>query len=328
MKILITGGAGYIGSTICSALYDQGHEVVVIDNLSTSVKTTPSVENFYELDIGNIEALKQIESDHKDIDAIIHCAAKIIVPESVSNPNIYYQENVVKTVTFFNWVKRLNISKIIFSSTASLYKSSNDHIVSEISELNPTSPYAKTKLAMEFILEDFCNAYQMNCISLRYFNPIGADPKMRSGPNFKESTHLLGKLIQASESENKKFTVTGNKWDTKDGTGIRDYVHVWDLAEAHVKAIEMISSITSESNRFIPINIGSGGGLTVKEMITIFEEVVGIELDIKITDPRPGDISGNFADITKAKSILNWQPRMSIEQGIADAIKWHRKQSF
>ena len=325
MKILITGGAGYIGSTICSALEDKGYEVIIIDNLSSEGSKVSNSPNFYQNDIGNIKALKQIELDHKNIHAVIHCAAKIVVPESVSNPSEYYQENVIKTLTLLNWMKEANISNIIFSSTASLYRSIDEQIVSETSELQPSSPYAKTKLSMEFILEDFCKAYGMKCVSLRYFNPIGADPKMRSGPDFSISTHLLGKLIQAYESKNKRFTITGNKWYTKDGTGIRDYVHVWDLAEAHLKALEQINVITSEHLPFIPINIGSGSGLTVKEMISVFEEVVGIELETTIIEPRPGDVAGNFADITTAKDLLNWEPRMSIEQGIADAIKWYRK---
>ncbi len=328
MKILITGGAGYIGSTICSALEDKGHEIIIIDNLSSNGSKKKSCQNFYQNDISNIKALNQIESEHKNIDAVIHCAAKIVVPESVSNPSKYYEENVTKTLTLLNWMKKANISNIIFSSTASLYRSAEDQVVTENSELQPSSPYAKTKLSMEFILEDFCNAYKMKCISLRYFNPIGADPKMRSGPNFSNSTHLLGKLIQAYESEDKKFTITGNNWNTKDGTGIRDYVHVWDLAEAHLKALERINSITSTLSPFIPINIGSGTGLTVKEMVSIFEEVVGIELNTKIMEPRPGDVAGNFADITNAKNLLDWEPRMSIEQGIADAIKWYRKKSI
>jgi UDP-glucose 4-epimerase len=327
MKVLVTGGSGYIGSTICSALEDAGHMPIIIDSLATGNPDFIGNRTFYQIDISDKNELNKVLESHKDLYAVIHCAAKIIVPESVSNPIGYYQENVVKNLSMLNTIKNSSIKRIIFSSTAALYNSTQNVQVSENTDLKPISPYAKTKLAMEFAIEDYCIAYGLRGVSLRYFNPIGADPKMRSGPNLKKSTHIVGKLIEVSENPHIKFEIAGNNWNTKDGTAIRDYIHVWDLAAAHIKALEKIDSITDEKEPFIAINIGSGMGITVKEMIAAFEEITGNDI-IQIQAPkRPGDTIGNYADITKAYTQLDWYPRMSLEQGLADAIKWHKKQS-
>ena len=325
MKVLVTGGAGYIGSTVCSALEDNGHQVIVLDSLVKGSPTFVTDKIFYKGDISDKNILLRLLSEHPDISAVIHCAARIIVPESVEKPYLYYKDNVAKSLEFFKHLSETNINRIVFSSSASIYEGDSGCIVTEESPINPTSPYAKTKLATEMVLEDFCRAYGMHGISLRYFNPIGADPKMRSGPYDKLPTHIFGKLLSVSDKSEDLFEITGYEWPTRDGTGIRDYLHVWDLALAHVNAIENFDVISDGESSFMAINIGTGIGTTVMEFIKAFEEVRGLEIPQKKSHPRPGDNAGVFASNDKAKRILDWTPRMSLEQGIADGIKWSNK---
>ena len=327
MEVLVTGGAGYIGSTVCSALSDNDHEVVILDSLAKGNSTFITDKTFYKGDISDRTILLRILDEHPDISAVIHCAALILVPESVEKPYLYYRENVSKSLEFFKILSELNINRIVFSSSASIYEANSGRIVTESSPLKPISPYAKTKLAIEMVLEDFCTAYGMRGISLRYFNPIGADPKMRSGPYDKSPSHIFGKLLSVSEGDQDLFEITGNEWATRDGTGIRDYLHVWDLSIAHVKAIENFEKIFDNGPSFVPINLGTGIGTTVTEFVTAFEEVRGVEIQQQKSPPRPGDSAGVFASNEKAKTLLDWTPRMSLEQGIADGITWSNKKS-
>ncbi len=328
MKVLVTGGAGYIGSTVCSALEDKGHTPIIIDSLVTGKEEFISGRAFYKADINNKPVLKKIFEDHPDISITIHCAGLIIVPESTTDPYKYYEENLIKSIHLFKNLLDLNNLKIIFSSTASLYKSVDGSMVTEESELSPQSPYAKTKLAIEMVLEDFSKAYNLEVISLRYFNPIGADPKMRSGPHLANPTHIVGKLVESAKSKNSTFTITGTNWNTRDGTGIRDYIHVWDLAQAHVSAVEYFDKIITPSVRYHTINLGTGEGTTVSELITAFEEINGFDIIKTNSEPRDGDVAGGYTNRDKALNLLGWEPRMSLEQGLADALKWSNKNNL
>ncbi|MFL2756546.1 MAG: UDP-glucose 4-epimerase GalE [Dehalococcoidia bacterium] len=325
MKVLVTGGAGYIGSTVCSALEDKGHTPIIIDSLVTGKEEFISERVFYKADINNRTVLKKIFKDHPDISITIHCAGLIIVPESTIDPYKYYEENLIKSIHLFKNLLALNNLKLIFSSTASLYKSVDGSMLTEESELSPQSPYAKTKLAIEMVLEDFSKAYNLEVISLRYFNPIGADPKMRSGPHLANPTHIVGKLVESAKSKNSTFTITGTNWNTRDGTGIRDYIHVWDLAQAHVSAVEYFDKIITPSARYHTINLGTGEGTTVSELITAFEEINGFDIIKTKSEPRDGDVAGGYTNRDKALTLLGWEPRMSLEQGLADALKWSNK---
>ena len=325
MKVLVTGGAGYIGSTVCSALEDKGHTPIIIDSLVTGKEEFISERVFYKADINNRTVLKKIFKDHPDISITIHCAGLIIVPESTIDPYKYYEENLIKSIHLFKNLLALNNLKLIFSSTASLYKSVDGSMLTEESELSPQSPYAKTKLAIEMVLEDFSKAYNLEVISLRYFNPIGADPKMRSGPHLANPTHIVGKLVESAKSKNSTFTITGTNWNTRDGTGIRDYIHVWDLAQAHVSAVEYFDKIITPSARYHTINLGTGEGTTVSELITAFEEINGFDIIKTNSEPRDGDVAGGYTNRDKALTLLGWEPRMSLEQGLADALKWSNK---
>jgi UDP-glucose 4-epimerase len=324
MKVLVTGGAGYIGSTICSALEDAGHLPIILDSLVTGKKEFVKNRNFYHSDITDKNTLKQLFLDHPDITHAIHCAALIIVPESVEKPYEYYKENVSKSNELFKQLLELGCKNIVFSSSASIYDTTPDFMVTEKSPLKANSPYAKTKLMMEMILEDYCNAYQgMKAISLRYFNPIGADPKMRTGNHAKNASHVVAKLVDTALGKLPEFCITGVNWPTRDGSGIRDYIHVWDLALAHVKAIEKFENVFSnQKSTYAVINIGTGYGVTVKELVTAFENVYGKVLPKKESEARLGDVAGSFANADSALKLLNWEASLNIESAICDALKW------
>lgn len=326
MKVLVTGGAGYIGSTVCSALLDRGHEPVILDSLVTGREEFTKGKTFYKGDIADKDILEKIFKEHPDIKCTIHFAALIVVPDSVSNPYGYYTENVAKSLELFKNLNRLGCKNIIFSSSASIYDDVDNFMVTEKSPLNPRSPYARTKYMMEMILKDFCDAYDMRGIALRYFNPIGADPSMRSGVHVQFPSHVLGKLVDTALGKNPVFQITGVDWPTRDGSGIRDYIHVWDLAEAHVKAIENFDVAFKKSENpdghYLVINLGTGKGVTVKELVNAFEKVYNQTINKVETDPRPGDVAGSFTNADTALKLLGWKAEKSIEEGISDALKW------
>jgi len=278
MKVLISGGVGYIGSTIASALLDGGHTPVLLDSLVTGRKEFTKDRIFYEADIADRAMVRTIFSDHPDIEATIHCAALIVVPESVAKPYEYYKENVVKSMEFFKLLAELGQKRVVFSSSAAVYDVVPGFMVTEESPLRPLSPYSRTKYMMEMVLKDFCSAYGLNAIALRYFNPI------------------------------------------------RDYIHVWDLAQAHIRAVERFDSVIEQGREedapYTVINLGTGQGVTVKEFVVAFEDVYGQKLPVSLQPPRPGDVAGSYANADKAARLLGWKAELPIEQGIADALKW------
>jgi UDP-glucose 4-epimerase len=326
MKFLITGGAGYIGSTVASALEDEGHIPIIMDSLVTGRVEFTKNRIFYQADIADKEALQKIFSDHPDIEACLHCAALIVVPESVSEPYLYYRENVAKSLELFMNLHHLGCDKVVFSSSASIYALVPGFMVTEQSPLEPGSPYARTKYMMEMVLSDMCAAYGMRGIALRYFNPIGADMKMRSGVHVKDPSHVLGKLVETALGINPEFHITGTNYETRDGTGIRDYIHIWDLARAHVSALTDFDAVferagNPESN-YLVINLGTGLGVTVRELVTAFENVYGQTIQKREMPPRPGDVAGAYANADTALRLLKWKAELPIEQGILDALKW------
>ena len=246
------------------------------------------------------------------------------MPESVEKPYDYYKENVAKSNELFKNLIDLGCNHLVFSSSAAIYDVVPNFMVTEDSPLKPGSPYARTKLMMEMILEDYCAAYpNMKAVSLRYFNPIGADPKMRSGNHSKIATHVVAKLVETALGKNPEFCITGVKWPTRDGSGIRDYIHVWDLALAHVKAIENFDHIfKNKKETYTAINIGSGTGVTVKELVKAFETVYGRSLPKKETEPRLGDVAGAYANSDNALKLLKWKTSFNTESAIRDALKW------
>ena len=326
MKFLITGGAGYIGSTVASALEDAGHTPVILDSLVTGRIEFTKGRIFYQGDIADRNVIERIFTDHPDIYAVLHCAALIVVPESVSKPYEYYRENVSKSNEMFHILNELGCKRIVFSSSAAIYDKVDQFMVTEEAPLAPGSPYARTKFIMEMVLKDTCRAYGMKGIALRYFNPIGADPKYRTGIHIKEPSHVLGKLVDTALGKQEYFTITGTNWPTRDGSGIRDYIHVWDLAAAHLQALtnfdRAFERAGNPEDNYLVINLGSGKGVTVFELVEAFERAYGQKINKRTAEPRPGDIAGAYANADKAKKLLGWEAKLSIDEGIRSALEW------
>jgi UDP-glucose 4-epimerase len=332
MKVLVTGGAGYIGSTTCFALTDAGHEVVILDSLVNGKEEYTKGFSFYRGDIADKEVIDIIFKDHPDIECCLHFAALIVIPESVANPYKYYRENVLKSLELFKILDDKGCKKIVFSSSASIYDLVEDFKVDESAPKRPINPYSRSKYMMEMVLEDMAKATDIKGIALRYFNPIGADPKMRTGPYDPAPSHVLGKMVNVALGEDEIFRITGTDYTTRDGSGIRDYVHVWDLARAHVLAAEKYDEIFAQiDDEYIPINLGTGDGVTVFELVEAFEAVWGDEINKENAPARPGDTAGAYANCERAEKLLGWKAELSVKQGIEDALKWtnrYRKQKL
>lgn len=349
MKVLMAGGAGFIGSTVASACLDDGIVPVILDNLSTGRPEFTRDRIFYHGDIADGPLVDRIFADHPDIEAVVHAAALIVVPESVARPLHYYRENVAKSIDFIDHVVRNGCARYLFSSSAAIYAPAGDGSVDEDSPIEPSSPYARTKAMIEQILADTAAATPLRALSLRYFNPIGADPTMRTGLQLRQPSHALGKLIGAYAVD-EEFLITGVDWPTRDGSGIRDYIHVWDLARAHVQALRRFdlilppagaSAVGSASagasvagasvagadgpvraGGTLAINLGTGDGTTVRELVAAFRGVVDRPLRVRETGPRPGDQAGSFTRIGRARQLLDWKPELTVADGIRDSLRW------
>jgi UDP-glucose 4-epimerase len=326
MKVLIAGGAGFIGSTVASACLDSGLTPVILDNLSTGRAEFVKDRIFYRGDIADGRLIDRIFAEHPDIEAAVHAAALIVVPESVEEPLRYYRENVAKSIELVDHLVRNGCGKLLFSSSAAIYQPGEDFSVDESSPHSPLSPYARTKALTEAILQDAARAYDLRVISLRYFNPIGADPTMRTGLQLSQPTHVLGKMITAAENGD-VFTVTGTDWPTRDGSGIRDYIHVWDLALAHVQALRRFDKVLAADGgkRYEAINVGTGTGITVRELLAAFEEALGRPITSVEAGRRPGDSPGCYARTERAGELLDWRATLSVADGIRHSLQWSRK---
>ena len=327
MKVLVTGGAGYIGSTTAKALESAGHTPVILDSLLTGPRVFVRDRVFYEGDIADRALLRRIVDEHPDLDCTIHMAARIVVPESVAMPYVYYRDNVARSLDLFDELNALGKTRVVFSSSASLYDTPADGFeVDESSPLAPPSPYARTKLMMEQILADLAEATDLRAIMLRYFNPIGADPDLETGVYAREPSHVLGQLVLAATGQRDAFTITGTEHPTKDGTGVRDYLHIWDLAQAHVAAVERFDAVLEQTGTTSTvINIGTGEGVTVRELIATFEGVFGRPVPTVEAPPRPGDAVGAYANVNKARELLKWSAQHTLADGIASALAWNAK---
>ena len=325
MKVLVTGGAGFIGSTVAGACLDSGLVPVVLDDLSAGRREFTAGRIAYEGAITDAALVDRIFDEHPDIAAVVHCAARIVVPESVAQPAAYYDNNVVGTLRLVEQLLRRGCTRLLFSSSASIYAapaSGDDFGVDESAPLAPSSPYARSKAMTEQMLADISAATDLRVLSLRYFNPIGADPQLRTGLQHHTPSHALGKLITAYEA-GETFTVTGTDWPTRDGSAIRDFVHVWDLARAHVAALTRFdTALDGATHR--PVNLGTGSGTTVRELVDAFREVAG---DLKVEDGprRPGDVVGAYARAGTAERLLGWRAERSVKDGVRDALAWNAR---
>lgn len=325
MKILVTGGAGYIGSHTVLELLQAGHEVTVIDNLSNSKeeslrrveKLTQKNLSFQQLDLSDRASLKDLFSS-EEIEAVIHFAGLKAVGESVSRPLDYYRNNVTGTLILLEEMAAAGVKKIVFSSSATVYGDPATVPIREDFPLGPTNPYGRTKLMIEEILRDLGSAQpDWEITLLRYFNPIGAHPSGQIGedPNGIPN-NLLPFISQVAVGKRDRLRVFGNDYPTRDGTGVRDYIHVVDLALGHLKALE-----NSRPGTGI-YNLGTGLGYSVLEMITAFEQAAGRKIPYEIVERRPGDIAECYADPSRAKSRLGWSAKRGIEEMCADAWRW------
>jgi UDP-glucose 4-epimerase len=318
VKVLITGGAGYIGSTVASACSDAGIVPVILDSLVTGRREFAVDRPFYQGDIADGSLVDRIFAEHPDISAVIHCAALVVVPDSVADPVGYYRANVAKSLEFVAHLLRNGCGRLIFSSSAAIYRAGEDLTVDEDSAINPQSPYARTKAVCEAMFTDIATGERLRVLSLRYFNPIGADPKMRTGLQLPQPTHALGKMIQAQE-EGVPFVITGTDWPTRDGSGIRDYIHVWDLATAHVAALTRFDALPGPVT---VINLGAGTGTTVRELLDMFNRVSDRPIGAREAGRRPGDTAGAYTRTGRALSLLAWRPQYDIADGIRHSLQW------
>jgi UDP-glucose-4-epimerase GalE len=325
MKVLITGGAGFIGSTIASAFAECGITPVILDSLVTGRPEFAADRVFYQGDIGDGEIVDRIFREHPDIRGTIHCAALIVVPDSMTDPLRYYTVNVAKTISLAEHLMRNRCMRMVFASTAGMYRPEADLSVTEQSELEPQNPYTRSKMMAELLLEDFTAAYDLRVISLRYLNPIGADPRLRTGLQSSRPTHALGKMIEAY-GRSEPFLVTGTGWPTRDGTAIRDYIHVWDIARAFVEAFSRFDDIIPQGrvSGYEVINLGTGDGTTVRELMDAFRAVVGDGFQAAEAAARPGDVVGAYIKPEKAFDVLRWKPEYTVEDAIRHSLEWAR----
>ena len=291
---------------------------MILDSLVTGRREFTAGRVFYRGEICDGPLIDRVFAEHPDIFAVIHCAALIVVPDSVVNPVGYYRENVTKSLEFVGHLLRSGCERMIFSSSAAIYKASEDLTVDEDSPIDPQSPYARTKAVCEAMFADIAAAESLHVLSLRYFNPIGADPKMRTGLQLRRPTHALGKMIEARDGHI-PFVITGTDWPTRDGSGIRDYIHVWDLATAHVAALTRLDTLSGPVN---VINLGTGSGTTVKELLDLFNRVSDRPIQAREAGRRPGDTAGAYTRVDRAERLLAWQPQYDIAEGIHHSLQW------
>lgn len=321
MKVLVLGGAGYIGSHTVFELIDNGIETVVIDNLETGfIEAVHPEAAFYKGDLRDREFLDRVLSKENDIDAVIHFAANSQVGESMINPLKYYDNNLCGTKTLLEALVAHGIDKVVFSSTAATYGEPESVPISENDKTVPTNCYGETKLSMEKMFRWVGQAHGLRFVSLRYFNACGAHVSGKIGEAHNPESHLIPLILQVPNGQRKSISVFGTDYPTKDGTCIRDYIHVTDLADAHILAVKYLMA-GNESNIF---NLGNGVGFTVREVIEMAEKVTGQSIKVVEADRREGDPAVLIASSDKAKKILGWKPKHnSLKDIISTAWEWH-----
>ena len=334
-KILVTGGAGYIGSHTCIALHQAGYDVVVYDNLSNSSieainrasKLAGQPIEFIEGDIRDAKLLKQVFAEH-DFFGVIHFAGLKAVGESVAKPLLYYNNNVSGTIILLEVMAETNVKNLVFSSSATVYGDPEVLPIDETSPRSCTNPYGQSKLTVEHILQDLAATNDgWNLIPLRYFNPVGAHPSGQIGEDPNDiPNNLMPYISQVAVGKLEKLSIFGNDYPTVDGTGVRDFIHVTDLAQGHVAALNYLQQQVSLSHTssvgFLPINLGTGKGTSVLELVTAFSEVSGQDIPYQFAARRAGDIASCYASADKAKDLLGWEAKLSITEMCQDTWRW------
>jgi UDP-glucose 4-epimerase len=320
MAVLVTGGAGYIGSHMVLELLDAGKQVVVLDNLSTGFRwAVPQEASFVVGDVGDQALVSKILNEH-GIDSILHFAAKIVVPESVTDPLAYYFNNTVKTRALIETAVEKGIKQFVFSSTAAVYGNAEAPLITEDMPLLPINPYGRSKLMSEWMLQDAHTAHGLRYAILRYFNVAGADPKGRSGQSTPQATHLIKVAAQAALGQRPHLDVFGTDYDTPDGTCVRDYIQVNDLARAHLVALEHLRNGVDCTI----MNCGYGHGASVLEVVDVVKKVSGVDFEVHLSSRRVGDPAQLVAKVNRICE-LGWEPRHdNLEEIVDQALRWER----
>ena len=321
MAVLVTGGAGYIGSHMALALVDRGEDVVVLDNLSTGFEwAVPPQAKLVVGDVGDQDLVARTIAEHR-VEAITHFAAKIVVPESVSDPLGYYRNNTAKSRNLIETAVRCGVGHFIFSSTAAVYGETSSEPVGEDMAKNPMSPYGRSKLMTEWMLEDAGRAHDINYVALRYFNVAGADPAGRSGQSTPAATHLIKVAAQTALGQRPALEVFGTDYPTSDGSCIRDYIQVSDLANAHLSALDHLR----REGASLTLNCGYGRGYSVLEVIEVMKRVSGVDFPVKLSPRRAGDPAAIVAKADRIRKELGWVPQHDdLEEIVGQALAWER----
>ena len=326
MDILIVGGAGYIGAHMVKMLVNSGHDVVVLDNLSTGFRELAKYGELVVGDLADESLLEDLFSKYQ-FDGVMHFAAASLVGESMVNPAKYYRNNVSNTINLLDAMVKYDVKRFVFSSSAAVYGEPNSDLIDESHAKDPINPYGSTKLMIERILQDYASAYGLNSISLRYFNACGADPEGELGECHDPETHLIPLILQATSGRRKSITVFGRDYATDDGTCVRDYVHINDLCTAHALALDKLTS--SNNAGALSYNLGNSSGFSVQQVIDVVQTVVskdGCSVTVEDGERRAGDPATLVADAAKAKSELNWQPKYDdLEVIVSHAWAWEKR---
>ena len=323
MRILVTGGAGYIGSHMVKLLAETGAEVTVLDDLSTGHAEAVRNAKFVRGDIADVPATRDL-LQKAGIEAVVHFAASSLVGESMTDPLKYYRRNVGGTVALVDAMRQAKVMRLVFSSTAAVYGDPVRLPIDEAHPTHPVNPYGSSKLAIERMLAECSTAYGLGAVTLRYFNAAGADPSGKLGERHDPETHLIPLVLQAASGKRASISVFGNDWPTRDGTCVRDYIHVSDLCVAHLQALEWLAS----GGRYEVFNLGNGDGATVLEVIEAARRVTGKPIQVVQAPRRAGDPPSLIADASKARRILGWQPgRADIEGIVRDAWNFEQRRT-